>query len=207
MQAFRQHYENDTLDAATLLIPITGFLPADDSRVISTIERIATQLSVGPFVFRFDPQKMAGDVFKSNRLPLVEFEGAFLPCTFWLAACYAKLGRIAEAEAIVTAVEQIAGATGLLAEAVDPRDGAFSGQFPSTLFACRVSTRPEGNSKGPGEIVIQIASIGSTPGGRRWFLDSAVIGYPPTRWPTFPNFMRGRYKFARIYMRNGGFSL
>ena len=57
-------------------------------------------------------------------------EGAFLPCTFWLATAYAKAGRIEQAKSILTRVEDLAGKSGLFAEAVDPRNGAFIGNTP-----------------------------------------------------------------------------
>jgi GH15 family glucan-1,4-alpha-glucosidase len=42
--AFTQYYGSDELDAAVLLIPEVGFLPADDPRVVSTVETIAREL-------------------------------------------------------------------------------------------------------------------------------------------------------------------
>ena len=130
LQSFKQHYDGDNLDAAALLIPLVDFLPVDHPRVISTVEQITARLSIDGFVYRFDPMEMTPQIFKNNRLPMGQFEGAFLPCTFWLAAAYARLGKIAQAISIVSRVEEIAGPTGLLAEGVDPRDRTFLGNFP-----------------------------------------------------------------------------
>ncbi len=133
--AFRQRYEADTLDAAALLIPIMGFLPPDHPRVLATVDRIAEGLTIDGFVHRFVP---AASPDKRDRpvqdLPVGEFEGAFLPCAFWLATVYARLGRTEPAEAILARAEAAAGELGLFAEEIDARSGTFLGNTP-LLFA------------------------------------------------------------------------
>lgn len=126
--AFKQRYEGENLDAAALLIPIIGFLPIDHPRVKSTVEKVVELLSIDGFVYRFDPLLTPG--IQKQQIPLGEFEGAFLPCTFWLATVYAKMGKKKEAEVILDRAEKIAGATGLFAEGVDARSGDFLGNFP-----------------------------------------------------------------------------
>ncbi len=128
MGAFRQHYGADNLDAATLLIPITGFLPANHPRVLSTVQRIEDALTIDGFVYRFHPDETAGS--ESAGLPLGEYEGAFLPCTFWLATTYAMQGRVQDAETILSRAERIAGDLGLFSEEVDPRTGTLLGNMP-----------------------------------------------------------------------------
>jgi len=128
--AFRAHYATDDLDASALLIPILGFLPIDHPRVAATIERVAAGLSVDRFVYRFHADGTAGP----GDPPLGEFEGAFLPCTFWLATVRAMAGRREEAEAILAAAEAVAGELGLFAEEVDTRNRSFLGNTP-LLFA------------------------------------------------------------------------
>ncbi|MBA3753477.1 MAG: glycoside hydrolase family 15 protein [Nitrospira sp.] len=129
LSAFRQSYEDDRLDASVLLIPVMGFLPADHPRVVSTVQRIEESLTIDGFVYRF---RSPGA--EEAALPLGDFEGAFLPCTFWLATTYAMAGRADEAEAILNRAETYAGALGLFAEEVDPRSGSFLGNSP-LLFA------------------------------------------------------------------------
>ena len=124
--AFRQHYEGDNLDAAALLIPIMGFLPPDHPRVTATVERIGEALSIDGFVYRFDPSETPG----MKGPPLGEYEGAFLPCTFWMAAVHAQAGRVEEADAVLRRVEKIAEPLGLFAEGVDARSGTFLGNYP-----------------------------------------------------------------------------
>jgi GH15 family glucan-1,4-alpha-glucosidase len=125
LQAFRQHYDADTLDASTLLIPLMEFLPAEDPHVVATVARIETDLMIDGLVYRFRPQELG----EGACLPMGRFEGAFLPCCFWLAAVYAMIGRRGDAEAILRRVENMAGETGLFAEEADPSSGLL-GNLP-----------------------------------------------------------------------------
>ena len=81
---------------------------------------------------RYVPAETPGH--EVDALPAGEFEGAFLPCTFWLATSYARSGRTDEAESILTRAEAVAGTLGLFAEEVDARSRTFLGNFP-LLFA------------------------------------------------------------------------
>jgi GH15 family glucan-1,4-alpha-glucosidase len=128
LAAFRQRYEGDNLDAATLLMPIIGFLPPDHARVKSTVAKIEERLMIDGLVYRFDPLLTPG--IDKQQISLGEFEGAFLPCTFWLATVYARMGRKKEAEAILDRVEKIAGSVGLFSEGLDARSGDFLGNYP-----------------------------------------------------------------------------
>ncbi|MGE3796281.1 MAG: glycoside hydrolase family 15 protein [Thermomicrobiales bacterium] len=124
--SFTQRYGADTLDAAALLIPVMGFLPHDHRRVVATTDRIAETLSIDGLVHRFLPAETPGH----PDMPLGEFEGAFLPCTFWLATAYALSGRVEEAERVLRKVEESVDHLGLLAEEIDSRSGAFLGNTP-----------------------------------------------------------------------------
>ena len=124
--SFTQRYEHGSVDAAALLVPIVGFLPPDDPRVASTVNRIESTLGFGGFVYRFVPEASEGEA----PLPLGEFEGAFLPCTLWMATARAMMGDVDRAEAIVERVERAGGELGLLAEEVDPRTGELLGNYP-----------------------------------------------------------------------------
>jgi len=122
LQSFRAHYDADTLDASALLIAVMGFLPADHPRVVATVKRIVADLTVDGLVHRYVPAQ--------DEPPLGEFEGAFLPCVFWLVTTYAKQGRTAEAEALLDQIEALAGELGLFAEQVDARQNTFLGNYP-----------------------------------------------------------------------------
>jgi GH15 family glucan-1,4-alpha-glucosidase len=125
-QSFLQAYDGDELDASALLIPIMGFLPVDHPRVIATVERIVDELAIDGFVHRY--------TLATDELPLGKFEGAFLPCTFWLVTVLAMAGRTAEAQTILAAAEAIADELELFAEEVDVASRSFLGNTP-LLFA------------------------------------------------------------------------
>lgn len=125
--AFRQHYDTDALDASVLLIPVMEFLPATHPRVRQTVERIYQGLSIDGMIYRFDPEQTP---VEEPVLPMGEFEGAFLPCTFWLATTYALAGEPDRAEAILRRCEQVAGSLGAFAEELDPRTDTFLGNTP-----------------------------------------------------------------------------
>ena len=122
---FTQSFGSPELDAALLLIPLVGFLPSDDRRVIGTIEAIERELLVDGFVLRY--QTEAG----SDGLP--PGEGAFLPCSFWLVNAYALLGRHADAEALFERLGRLANDVGLLAEEYDPKAKRQVGNFPQAF--------------------------------------------------------------------------
>ena len=124
--SFRQRYGSDALDAAALLIPLMGFLPADHPRVVGTLAAIERELVVDGLVHRFDPT----DTMGGKQLPIGEFEGAFLPCVFWHAHALAKADRCDEAEAILVRCEAVAGDLGIFAEEIDARNHAFLGNTP-----------------------------------------------------------------------------
>jgi GH15 family glucan-1,4-alpha-glucosidase len=122
LQAFRQHYHADTLDASTLLIPLMGFLPPHHPRVAATVRRIESDLMVDGLVHRFRPE--------GSEVPMDRFEGAFLPCCFWLAAVYALMGRNQDCETMLQRTEKLTGASGLFSEEADSRSDLLLGNIP-----------------------------------------------------------------------------
>jgi GH15 family glucan-1,4-alpha-glucosidase len=124
--SFRQAYGSDAIDASALLIPIMGFLKGDDPRVVSTVDRVARELTIEGHVHRFVPQQTPG----VGDLPMGEYEGSFLLCTSWLASAYACGGRLALAEATLARVEAAMTTLGLLSEGIDARSGELLGNFP-----------------------------------------------------------------------------
>lgn len=121
--AFTQFFGSDELDASVLLIPIVGFLPADDERVLSTIDAVAGELGdARGLVRRY-----------STEDGLDGTEGAFLLCTFWLAEAEARAGRLDQACARFEHAAGHANDVGLLAEEVDPSSGELLGNFPQAL--------------------------------------------------------------------------
>jgi GH15 family glucan-1,4-alpha-glucosidase len=120
--SFTQSYETQALDASLLLIPLVGFLPADDARVRGTIEAIERTLLRDGLVLRYAaPDGLAGD------------EGVFLPCSFWLADCYELLGRHDDAHALFERLVGLANDLGLLAEEYDTPAQRQLGNFPQAF--------------------------------------------------------------------------
>jgi GH15 family glucan-1,4-alpha-glucosidase len=60
-------------------------------------------------------------------------EGAFLACTFWLVDALTELGELDEAGALMDQAVALASDVGLLAEMMEPTDGAMLGNVPQAL--------------------------------------------------------------------------
>jgi GH15 family glucan-1,4-alpha-glucosidase len=123
--SFVQAYDSVHLDASLLLIPQVGFLPPDDARVRGTIEAIERHLVVDGLVLRYSTDT---DV---DALPAGE--GAFLPCSFWLADSYVLTGRRDKAKALFERLLALRNDVGLLAEEYDPLARRMLGNFPQAL--------------------------------------------------------------------------
>jgi GH15 family glucan-1,4-alpha-glucosidase len=125
--AFTQAYGSDELDASTLLIPILGFLPADDRRVIGTIEAIQRDLTRDGFVERYR-------VREQNEVDgLRGGEGVFLPCSFWLVDALLMMERDDDARALFEKLLDVRNDLGLLAEEYDPKERRLLGNFPQAF--------------------------------------------------------------------------
>lgn len=126
-KAFTQFYGSEKLDASLLMTPLVGFLPASDERVRSTVEVIQKELLVNDYVMRYDP----GESVSVDGLP--PGEGAFLPCTFWLADCLHLMGREKEAREIFQRLLNIRSRLGLLSEEYDTSEKRLVGNFPQAF--------------------------------------------------------------------------
>jgi GH15 family glucan-1,4-alpha-glucosidase len=123
--SFVQSFDSPHLDASLLLIPQVGFLPAEDPRVAGTIAAIERDLTVEGLVMRYSTA--------TNVDALPAGEGAFLPCSFWLADCYVLTGRRREAELLFERLLSLSNDLGLFAEEYDPRAKRMLGNFPQAL--------------------------------------------------------------------------
>ncbi|MCS0603190.1 glycoside hydrolase family 15 protein [Streptomyces sp. LP11] len=123
---FTQYYGSRELDAALLLIPQVGFLPADDPRVVGTIDAIRADLDHGGFVRRYDTDAVGVDGMPGG-------EGAFLACSFWLAQALHRIGRADEARQLFERLAGLANDVGLLAEEYDPDLGCQLGNYPQAF--------------------------------------------------------------------------
>jgi GH15 family glucan-1,4-alpha-glucosidase len=124
---FTQYYRSRELDAALLMVPLVGFLPADDSRVRGTVSAIERELLQDDFVQRYT--QAPGD--SVDGLPAGE--GAFLACTFWLADNYALQGRHDEAREVFERLLALRNDVGLLSEEYDPKARRLVGNFPQAF--------------------------------------------------------------------------
>jgi GH15 family glucan-1,4-alpha-glucosidase len=131
-QTFTQYYGSSGLDAALLLIPRVGFLPADDPRVHGTIEAVRHELCEDGFVLRYrtdaDPGASGGTV---DGLP--GSEGAFLACSFWLADALALEGRRDEARELFERLLRLRNDVGILSEEWDPAANRQLGNTPQAF--------------------------------------------------------------------------
>ena len=125
MNSFVQYYGGKHLDAAILMMPLVGFLPAEDARVIGTVKAIETHLMENGFVGRYT-QDPAVD-------GLPHGEGTFLPCSFWLADNYELQGRHADAVRMFERLLNIRNDVGLLSEEYDPVAKRLLGNFPQAF--------------------------------------------------------------------------
>lgn len=122
---FVQYYGGTGMDASLLLIPISGFLPPQDPRVLGTIDAIQKEICNGPFVYRYATEAgvdgLAGD------------EGTFLICSFWLVSALALAGRIEEAEHNFKRLRALQNDVGLFSEEYDPAGHRLLGNFPQAF--------------------------------------------------------------------------
>jgi GH15 family glucan-1,4-alpha-glucosidase len=125
-KAFTQFYGSDVLDASLLMVPRVGFLPLSDSRVRNTIEAIERELMQDGFVLRYRTEHQTVDGLSGG-------EGAFLPCSFWLADCLHALGRQNEAKRLFERLLTLRNDLGLLSEEYDPAQKRQVGNFPQAL--------------------------------------------------------------------------
>jgi GH15 family glucan-1,4-alpha-glucosidase len=123
--AFSQAYESDQMDASALLIPQVGFLAPDDARILGTIRAVEQKLLRGGFVLRYDTDAT------NDGLP--SGEGAFIPCSFWLADAYVLTGRHADAQRLFDRLVGLCNDVGLLAEEYDWGAQRAVGNFPQAF--------------------------------------------------------------------------
>lgn len=122
---FTQYYGSKGLDASLLFIPISGFLPATDSRVVGTVAAIERELLQDGLVLRYKPEG-AVDGLSGE-------EGVFLACSFWLAMVYHMQGREEDARKLFERILSLANDVGLLAEEYDPKGRRQLGNFPQAF--------------------------------------------------------------------------
>jgi len=131
-QAFTQHYDTSALDASNLLMPLFGFLPISDERIMSTIERTTEELGWKGLLRRYRTDQTDDGLSGS--------EGAFLWCSFWLVRNLLRMGRLDDAVSLYQRLLGYSNHLGLLSEMVDPTSGEALGNFPQALTHLAVIT-------------------------------------------------------------------
>jgi GH15 family glucan-1,4-alpha-glucosidase len=125
LNSFTQYYGGSGLDASLLFIPLTGFLPATDPRVVGTVAALERELLHDGLLLRFKPEAdvdgLAGD------------EGVFLACSFWLCSVYQQMGRTDDARRLFERAASTGNDLGLLAEEYDTRHLRQLGNFPQAF--------------------------------------------------------------------------
>jgi len=124
---FTQYYGSKELDASVLMIPLVGFLPPKDPRVVGTVEAIRRELTVDGFVSRYDSETSSEVDGLSGR------EGAFLACSFWLADDLHLIGRHDDAVVLFERLLSLRNDLGLLSEEYDPIANRLVGNFPQAF--------------------------------------------------------------------------
>ena len=128
LNSFTQSYGSDELDASTLLIPILGFLPPDDPRVVGTVEAVMRDLTRDGFVERYVTRESQHEVDGLHGR-----EGVFLPCSFWLVDALILMGRDAEASELFERLLALRNDLGLISEEYDPNEKRLLGNFPQAF--------------------------------------------------------------------------
>jgi GH15 family glucan-1,4-alpha-glucosidase len=124
-RAFTQHYDTSAMDSSNLRMPLYGFLPISDKRIVSTIERTVEELSLNGLLCRYRSDGIDNGHSGS--------EGAFLSCSFWLARDLLRMGRLEDAIAMYKRLLGYSNHIGLFSEMANPTSGEALGNFPQAL--------------------------------------------------------------------------
>jgi len=133
-QAFVQHYESETLDAANLMMPLVFFVSPTDPRMLKSLDAIMRSPEKGgllsnSLVYRYNVGE-AADGLRGE-------EGTFNICTFWLVEALTRAGRfdrsrLEQARLMFEEMLGYANHLGLYAEETGP-SGEALGNFPQAF--------------------------------------------------------------------------
>jgi len=123
-QAFVQQEDNDVLDAAVLMMPLTKFIAPTDPRWLATLDALTAELVSDSLVYRYDPTT-SPDGLRGE-------EGTFSICSFWYVEALTRAGRLEEARLAFEKMLTYANHLGLYAEQIG-RTGEQQGNFPQAF--------------------------------------------------------------------------
>ena len=106
-------------------MPLYRFLPADDPRIVATVEAIARDLTEDGLVLRYKVDET--DDGLSGK------EGTFLICSFWMVSALSEIGERERARALCERLLTMAGALDLYAEEMEAKSGRHLGNFPQAF--------------------------------------------------------------------------
>ncbi|GAA4569414.1 glycoside hydrolase family 15 protein [Planotetraspora kaengkrachanensis] len=124
MKAFVQHYDEDVLDAAVLMMPLTMFVSPTDPKWLSTLDALGRQLVSDSLVYRYDPEA-SPDGLRGD-------EGTFSICSFWYVEALTRAGQLDEARLAFEKMLTYANHLGLYAEQIG-HTGEQLGNFPQAF--------------------------------------------------------------------------
>ncbi|MEV0172194.1 glycoside hydrolase family 15 protein [Streptomyces sp. NPDC050803] len=123
-QAFVQHEDDDVLDAAVLMMPLTKFVAPTDPKWLSTLDALTADLVSDSLVYRYDPQASPDGLHGD--------EGTFSICSFWYVEAMVHAGRVDEARLAFEKMLTYANHLGLYAEEIS-HTGEQQGNFPQAF--------------------------------------------------------------------------
>jgi GH15 family glucan-1,4-alpha-glucosidase len=121
-----QHYDTTALDASLLLAPLQRFLPADDERIVNTVNAIDRELTVHGLVLRYK-------VAETDDGLGAQEEGTFTICSFWLVSALSEIGEHQRARDLCERLLSYASPLQLYGEELDPLSGRHLGNFPQAF--------------------------------------------------------------------------
>jgi GH15 family glucan-1,4-alpha-glucosidase len=125
LNSFVQASGEAEVDASLLMLPLVGFLPASDPRIVGTVRAVERELMHQGLVRRYRPRQSLDG--------LTGGEGVFLPCSFWLADNYVLAGQVDKARELLERLLSLSNDVGLLAEEYDPEQRRQVGNFPQAF--------------------------------------------------------------------------
>jgi GH15 family glucan-1,4-alpha-glucosidase len=123
---FTQHYGSRALDASLLLAPLVRFLPADDERIVKTIDAIGDELTVHGLVLRYRVEETDDGLGE-------QVEGSFTICSFWMVSALSEIGEDRRARELCERLLSYSSPLLLYAEELDPLSGRQLGNFPQAF--------------------------------------------------------------------------
>ena len=145
---FVQHRDTREVDASLLLMPMVGFLPGDDPRVLGTLDAVQEDLTRHGLLLRYRPETGVDGI--------AEDEHPFLACSFWLVSALAYAGRLDEGHDLMKRLLGLCNDVGLLSEEYDAASEHMAGNFPQAfshlaLVGAAIALNKAGN-RGRGQI-------------------------------------------------------